>query len=63
MPVNFGNTIGVSKIIHINVINEVRRLCFRGALLFALILEKLTFLRKTCFFGKYIFFEVLRFLL
>ena len=47
MPVNFGNAIVVLKVIHINVINKVRRLCFGGALLFALILEKLTFLRKS----------------
>ena len=39
------------KVIAIDDINEVRRLCFRGALLSALILEKLTFLKKL-FFGK-----------
>ena len=52
MPVNFGNAVRVQKVIHRNVINEVRKLCFGGALLRALILEKLTFLEKTRFFEK-----------
>ena len=46
MPVNFGNAIEVSKVIPIDGINEVIRLYSGGALFFALILEKLTFLRK-----------------
>ena len=49
MPVNFGNAIGVSKVMHIDGINEVRKLCFGDALLSALILEKLTFLKKLTF--------------
>ena len=52
MPVNFRNAIGVSKVIPIDGINEVIRLYFGGALLFALILEKLTFLKKLIFFEK-----------
>ena len=46
MPVNFGNVIRVLKIIHIYIINEVRRLCFGGALSPALF-----------FFEKVIIFE------
>ena len=55
MPVNFGNAIEVSKVIIIDGINEVRRLYFGGVLLFALILEKLTFLRKKMVFWKNLF--------
>ena len=43
MPVNFGNLNRVSKVIHIDVINEVRRLCFGSALLRALFFEKVKF--------------------
>ena len=43
MPVNFGNAVRVQKVIHINVINEVKRLYFGGALLPALFLEKVFF--------------------
>ena len=39
---------------HIYGINEVRKLCFEGALLFALILEKLTFLEIVDFLKKLI---------
>ena len=63
MPVNFGNAIIVSKVIAIDGINELRRPCFGGVLLFALILEKLSFLKKVDLLKKYMFFEVLRFLL
>ena len=57
MPVNFENIYIVSKVIPIDGMSEVRRLYFGGALLFALILEKLTFLRKkTDFLEKYYFF-------
>ena len=52
MPVNFRNETVVSKVIPIDGINETRRLYFGGALLFALILKKLTFLRKNDFFEK-----------
>ena len=41
MCVRFGNAVGVSKVTHIDEINEVRRLCFGCALLRALFfLEK-----------------------
>ena len=40
MPVNLGNAIRVSKVIAIDVINEVKRLCFGGALLAALLFQK-----------------------
>ena len=63
MPVNFGIAVGVSKVIHIDGINEVRRFYFGGALLFALFLEKLTFFEKVDIFENLFFFEVLRFLL
>ena len=60
MPVNFGNAIEVSKVIPIDGINEMRTLYFGGALLLALIFERLTFL---IFLEKNMFFEVLRLLL
>ena len=46
MPVNFGKAVRVWNVIAIDVINDVIRFCFEDALLFALILEKLTYLRK-----------------
>ena len=49
MSVNFENAIIVWKVIAIYDINEVRRLYFKGALLSALFLEKLTFLKKLMF--------------
>ena len=51
------------KVMAIDAMNEVRRLCFGGALLSALILEKLTLLKKVDFLKKEVFFKVLRFLL
>ena len=33
MGIRFGNAIRVSEVIHIDVINEVRRICFGGVLL------------------------------
>ena len=49
MGVHHRNAVRVYKVILINVINEMRRLCFGGALLSALILEKLAFLKKVFF--------------
>ena len=40
MPVNFRNAVRVSRIIAIDVINDVGRLCFGGALLGALFKKK-----------------------
>ena len=36
----------MSKVIHVNAINEVRRLCFGGALLPALFFEKIILLKN-----------------
>ena len=58
MAVSFQNAVGVSKDIDINVINDVRRLCFGGALLFALFLEKLFSLVKSSFFVKVDFLKL-----
>ena len=44
MPVNLIKAVEVSKVIGIDVINKVRRLCFRGALSRALFL-KMRFLK------------------
>ena len=49
VPVIFGNAIRVWKVIAIDVVNEDRRLCFGGALLSALILEKLRFWKRLIF--------------
>ena len=46
MPVNFENLDRVARDIHIDVINEVKRLCFGGALSPALFFEKVRFLEK-----------------
>ena len=42
MGVRQWNALRIYKVIHINVINEVRRLCFGGALLPALFFSKVT---------------------
>ena len=47
MPVNFENAMEVLKVIDIDDINEVISLCLGDSQLFALILEKLTFLKKS----------------
>ena len=36
----FLNAIEASKVIYTDIINEMRRLCFGGALLFALLFQK-----------------------
>ena len=46
MPVNLRNAVRVLKVIHRNVINDVRRFCFGGALSPALFFEKVRFLEK-----------------
>ena len=46
MGVRHRNAVSLSKVITRNVINEVRRLCFGGALLQALFFGKLYFLKK-----------------
>ena len=43
---NIRNAVRVSRVISINVGNDVRRLYFGGALLAALIFEKVTFVKK-----------------
>ena len=47
MPVNLGNAVRVSKVITIDVIDEVKRLCFGGAILAALCSKKVSFFEKT----------------
>ena len=63
MPVSFQNIIEVKKVIHINVPNEVRRLWFGDALLFALILESCLFEKKIVFFWRKSILEAIDFLL
>ena len=46
------NLIGVSKVIYIGYINEVIRLCFGGALLFALFSKRVSFFEKSEKFKK-----------
>ena len=46
MPVNLRNAVRVQKVILRNVLNEVRRLCFGGALSPALFLGKVENLEK-----------------
>ena len=62
MPVNFGNLIRVFKVIPTNVINDVRRFCFGGALSPSMFFKKVLFLLEFCF-GKKLSFVVMRFLL
>ena len=56
MPGNFGNLNRVSKVIHIDVINEIRRLCFGSAPLPALFFEKVIFLENDKFLKNIYFF-------
>ena len=46
MNLRHRNAVRVSKVIHIDVINEVRRRCFGGALLRAVVLKKVLFLER-----------------
>ena len=46
MPVCFANAIIVSEVLTIDVINEVKRFCFGGALLAALFYEKVFFFEE-----------------
>ena len=62
MGVRFRNIIRVSKFISINVINDVRRLCFRGVLLPALFFQSDIFEKMTNF-EKYIILMSVGFLL
>ena len=55
--VSFRNAITVSKVIAMDVVNEVRRLCFGGALLRALFFFKLKILKNCQNFKKYISYE------
>ena len=59
----FLNALEVSKNIHIDVINEVKRVCSGGVLLFVLFFEKLSLLKKTILLIKNQFDVVMRFLL
>ena len=58
MPVNFRNLIKVLKIIHIDIINEVRRLCSGEALSRALFfLKSEVFENKIIVFQKFFFYD------
>ena len=52
MSVSFQNTFRVRKVIHMNVKNQVKILCFEGALLSALFLKGGVFFWKNENFGK-----------
>ena len=55
MSVSTQNEIIVSKVIALDVINDVRRLCFGGALSRAVFFEKLFFSVNSLFFRNKLF--------
>ena len=63
MNLRFGKAVRVSKVIRVDVINKVRRLCFGGALLRALFFGKVIFWKNDKILKKVNFFLRLSFLL
>ena len=63
MSVSHRNAVRVLKVIALKLKNEVKRLCFGDALLFALFLKRCHFFEKKKNIEKKFVFVVMRFLL